>query len=195
MSGKRRASEAAAAEYAAQLAEHFEVKPEAAPERAPGVKWPLERLLAAERRAAGKPWIEIAQLVGRALDTCRGWTRDPDWMRLVAWYEERLLFARREVWLREEQTLCVEGLRAAHGAYARIMRGEADATGQIPTVDQQLRAAREYFEAIGYSDSRRLIARAEIAEQLNGGGGGGGSADGAPDLSSPHIIDIGIKGV
>lgn len=190
MSGRKKLAAAAAATYAEQLAEHFEARPDNAPVRSDGRPWPIERQLAAERRAAGVKWQEIARLVDRSLETVRSWAVDPDFKRLVAWFEERLLFARRELWLREEQTLCVEGLRTAHKAYARIMRGEPDAAGQIPTVDQQLRAAREYFEAIGYTDARRLIARAEIADQ---GSGDGAAKPGAYD--APGVVDIGIKGL
>lgn len=194
MSGKKKKRGEEAESYTAQLSEHFEAKPDSAPPRADGRPWPIERLLAAERRAAGKKWSEIAAIVQRSEPTCRHWV-DPDFVRLVAWFEERLLFARRELWLREEQTLCVEGLRQAHATYARIMRGEPDSAGNVPGAELQLRAAREYFEAIGYTDARRLIARAEIAAE-QGSGADGASARGAGGgYDAPAVLDIGIKGL
>lgn len=187
MSGKKRAP----VEEPSPLLAHFETKPESAPTRANGARWPLDKLLAAERRAAGVQWVEVAALVGKAPDTCRHWTRDPEFVALVEWYEERLLFARREVWLREELLISVNGLREAHKTFMRIMRGDPDASGARPSPELQLRAAREYFEAIGYSDAKRLIARAEVAEAI----GSTVEEEEARTLDAPKIINIGIAGV
>lgn len=161
------------------------------PQRPGGNPWRSQHEAAAEARARGHTWREVAEIVGYTHETVRKYSTLDGFADLVEWFEYRLLEERREKWLKREESLIFDGVEAMHAALIDIMGNEPaeqkyeeilrDAAGDpiresdtgdpvivertkyvYPSPYVRTYAAQTYAKIIGYEEAKRLLAQRAV---------------------------------
>lgn len=161
------------------------------PERPGGSPWRPQHLRAAQLRATGATWKDVAEDVGFAHTTVMKYSSLDGFGELVIWFEYKALELRRETWLKNEESLIFEGVEAMHRSLIDIMSNTpaerkyeeilkdsngdpvlAADTGQpvlvertgyeYPSAYVRTYAAQTYAKIIGYEEAKRLLAQRAI---------------------------------
>lgn len=125
-----------------------ETDDEGRPGRSDGVKsWHVRHIEAAQRRASGEPWPEIAKALGVTESSASNYTQIEGFALLVAYYQSEHQRRRFEAIEREAVELVVVGKLAA---LAALVGAAAD--GDVD-------AAYKFLEVIGLTERNRTLAR------------------------------------
>ncbi|MFB6374591.1 MAG: hypothetical protein ABEN55_16050 [Bradymonadaceae bacterium] len=142
-------------------------------------RWAPQHVTAAQMRARGQGWPEVADETGYAHSTVRDYTTIPGFSDLVDHFREKLRSERlEEHWHEgvgealEVQRQAIEGLKArVETLRGQIVAGEADEDDVAEfcaLTDQIQRVTDKYLSNLGFAKSQKVKRKLEAQEDVHG---------------------------
>lgn len=94
-------------------------------------------------------------------------TACPGWLDLHTYFVDYYRQRRIEDFLTKEEDTVLEGTDAALALLVDVIKGKPDEDGKRPSLWVRSNVAFRFLDVVGYSESKRVLARAQVERELD----------------------------